>query len=488
MDPRLTLALLAGRGASWISRRFGRGGGTVLPGHVVPRIDPGALHTIASRLSAGSLLVSGTNGKTTTTRMVAQIASRAALAPIHNRSGANLMTGIVAALAAHSDLSGKPQGDLGIFEVDEAHVPVATAALQPRVLALTNIFRDQLDRYGEVDLVARTWRHAIQSLRGDATLVLNADDPIVAQLGEDARCRVIYFGVEDTSIGSAQVPHEADKRLCHRCGARIQYTWSYYGHVGHYRCDSCGWRRPEPAVRIISASTRRDGGSDLVIDAEGTRLEVPLRLAGLYNACNAAAAVTICRSVGIADEHIVGGLAEFEAVFGRQERIAIGDGSIILSLVKNPVGFNQVLQALFGSEFRAPSSESEARGGESKIPELGTRDSKPETLLVIAINDLFADGTDVSWLWDVDFEMLAGRPLKIVCSGLRAHDMALRLKYAEIQNEVVDVEPRIEAAIDRAIHAAQGGAQIVICPTYTAMLAVRSELQRRGAVAPFWED
>ena len=191
---KLAVALLAGRGAFWMSRRLGHGGGTVMPGHVVPRIDPAALHTIASRLSSGSVLVSGTNGKTTTARMVAQIASRAGLTPIHNRSGANLMSGIVAAMATHSDLSGRPQGDLGIFEVDEALVPTATRALEPRVLALTNIFRDQLDRYGEVELVVNTWRQAVASLSTEATLVLNADDPIVAQLGEDARCRVVYFG------------------------------------------------------------------------------------------------------------------------------------------------------------------------------------------------------------------------------------------------------------------------------------------------------
>jgi len=481
MQPRLTLALLASRGASWISRRFGRGGGTVLPGHIVPRIDPRALSTIAARLPAGSLLVSGTNGKTTTTRMVSQIVSRAGLVPIHNRSGANLMTGIVSAVTANADLSGNPRGDIGIFEADEAHVPVAVAALQPRVLALTNVFRDQLDRYGEVELVVQTWRRAISILRPDATLVLNADDPIIAQLGEDAPCTVVFFGLETRSIGSARLPHEADKRLCHRCGARIQYTWAYYGHIGHYRCSGCGWHRPEPAVRISAAKPRRDGGTDLTIEAAGERFEVSLPLSGLYNACNALAAVTVCRAVGIASEHIVEGLAAVEAVFGRQERIAIGDGSIVLNLVKNPVGFNQVLNALFGSEFGVASAE-------SVTAERGTRNAERGTLLVIAINDLFADGTDVSWLWDVDFEMLSGRSLKIVCTGLRAHDMALRLKYAGVGEDAVQVEPRIEDAVDRAVRAAAAGAQVLVCPTYTAMLAVRSELQRRGAVAPFWED
>jgi lipid II isoglutaminyl synthase (glutamine-hydrolysing) len=515
MNPRLTLALLAGRGAYWLTRRFGRGGGTVLPGHVIPHVDPRALRTLAARLPRGAVVVSGTNGKTTTTRMISQIATHSGLRPIHNRSGANLMTGIVSAIAARADLAGKPRGDLGIFEADEAHVPVAAEALRPRVLVLTNIFRDQLDRYGEVELIAQTWRRAVAALHPDATLILNADDPIVAQLGEGAPCGVMYFGVEDQSIGSPRVPHEADKRLCHRCGSRIKYTWSYYGHIGHYLCSNCGWRRPQPDVRITDATTRGDGGTDLVIEAEHDRIEVRVPLAGLYNAYNALAATTACRAVGIADEHIVAGLESFAAVFGRQERVKIGQGTIVLNLVKNPVGFNQVLQALFGSrslfspksqasgprslfspKSQVPgprslfSPESQASGPRSqdKPPGLGTWDLGPETLLVIAINDLFADGTDVSWLWDVDFEMLAGRKLRIICTGLRAYDMALRLKYAGIPDACVEVQADIEDAVDFAVRAASAGGNVIFCPTYTAMLDARSQLQRRGAVAPFWED
>ncbi len=480
MNPRLALALLAGRGAWWLARHFGHGGGTVLPGHVVPRLDSSALTTIAARLSHGSILVSGTNGKTTTTRMISQVATRAGLVPIHNRSGANLMTGIVAAIAARTNLSGQPRGDLGIFEADEAHVPSVAEALQPRVLALTNIFRDQLDRYGEVELVAQTWRRAISSLSAEAILVLNADDPIVAQLGEGAPCPVLYFGVGDPSIGGPRVPHEADKRLCHRCGARIQYTWAYYGHLGHYACGSCGWHRPPPAVRVTAATTQPDGGTKLVIDMDGESLELRVPLAGLYNAYNALAATTVCHAIGIAGEHIAAGLESFEAVFGRQERIVVGRGSIMLNLVKNPVGFNQVLRAFFGPELQVPSP-----GPDSKT---ATLDPAPGTVLVIAINDLFADGTDISWLWDVDFEVLKERPVQIVCSGLRAHDMAVRLKYAEIPDACVEIEPSIEAAVDRAVAAAGDGGNVMLCPTYTAMLTIRSELQRRGAVAPFWED
>ena len=469
MNPRLTLALLAGRAVSWLTRRLQRGGGTVLPGHVIPRIDPCAVATIAAELPGGTVLVSGTNGKTTTTRMIAQIITQAGLVPIHNRSGANLMTGIASSIAAHTDLRGHPRGDVGVFEADEAHVPLAAEALRPRVLALTNVFRDQLDRYGEVELIAQTWRKAIRSLQPNATLILNADDPIIAQLGEDAPCSVIYFGLEDQTVGSATVPHEADKRLCHRCGARIRYTWSYYGHVGHYACPSCGWRRPDRQVRMTAVRAERDERLHLTIAAQEHGLELELPLAGLYNAYNALAATTVCRTLGIADEHIAAGLARFAAVFGRQEKVAVGQGRLLLNLVKNPVGFNQVLQTTFGSG-------------------VGTRNSELGTLLVIAINDLFADGTDISWLWDVDFEMLADHAPTILCTGMRAHDMALRLKYAEIEDDQVTVEPSIEAAVGRALDAAAAGGSVIVCPTYTAMLDIRARLQQRGAVAPFWED
>ncbi len=482
MDARLSLALLAGRLASEVSRRLGRGGGTVLPGHVVQRIEPGALPRIAARLPRGVVLISGTNGKTTTTRMVARVASAAGLRPIHNRSGANLMTGIVAALCANTDLAGRPRGDIGVFEADEAEIPNAAASLRPHALALLNVFRDQLDRYGEVELISATWRRAVEALDREATLILNADDPIVAQLAEGARCNVIYFGIEDEAAGSAQVPHEADKRLCHRCGARIRYTWAYYGHMGHYYCGDCGWSRPSPHVALYDLSVEPGGRMRATLAADDHRAAITLPLTGLYNAYNALAAATICLTIGLPERHVVAGLEGFTAVFGRQETIPVGEGAITLTLVKNPVGFNQVLQTLPSPKSQVPSPKS----GEAGEP--GTWDLGPGTLVVIAINDLFADGTDVSWLWDVDFEALAGSSLRFLCSGLRADDMALRLKYAGIDADRIEVEPRLERAVDAAVHAAGNGAHVALCPTYTAMLTMRAELQRRGCVAPFWED
>ncbi|MPZ13835.1 MAG: DUF1727 domain-containing protein [Chloroflexi bacterium] len=460
MPFRLTLALLAGRAAAFASRRFGRGGGTVLPGHVVPRIHPHAVDRVIDQLPHGTVLLSGTNGKTTTTRMISHIATGSGLHPIHNRSGANLMTGIVTAIVLNADLRGRPRGDIGVFEADEAQVPAAVEAVRPRVLALLNIFRDQLDRYGEVDLVARIWRDAVARLDPEATLVLNVDDPLAAQVASAARGPVVTFGLQVQSVGSPELSHEADKRLCPMCGHRLQYTWSYFGHIGHYLCQACGWHRPRPDVSIERIDTGRDGRMELTMRTGAGELSTVLPLPGVYNAYNALAAVSVCQVLGLPTPAIAEGLRTFTAVFGRQERVHVGEGSIVLALVKNPVGFNQVLSWGFGSS----------------------------SLFVIAVNDLLADGTDVSWLWDVDFEPLAGSVERIVCTGLRAQDMALRLKYALASPSQIVTEPRVDRAVDMAVQAAAAGGHVVVFPTYTAMLTIRRELQRRRIVAPFWED
>ncbi len=470
MNPRLTLALAAGRAARFVSRRAGRGG-TVLPGHIIRWIEPSVLERISAALPLGTVLVSGTNGKTTTTRMLASIATAGGLRPIHNRAGANLVSGIVTATAEHADLAGHPTGDIGIFEVDEANLPAVAAATHPRIVALTNLFRDQLDRYGEVEAVAQSWRAAVAELDTGAALILNADDPIVAQLAEAAHCRVVTFGVNALDIGRGQVSHEADKRLCSRCGSRIRYERAYYGHLGHYHCPECSWSRPTPDVAITEIHESVEGATGYTIEADGEPLPLSLRLTGLYNAYNALAAATIARTLGIGRADIASGLAGSVAAFGRGEAISVGAGSIVLALVKNPVGFNEAIRA----HLRLRPSAAEQRR-----PDLAA--------LVVAINDLFADGTDISWLWDVDFEALTGASEQAIASGLRAEDVALRMKYAGLEERATRVVPAVTEAVDQAVYLARQGGRVVAFCSYTAMLAARRQLQRRGHVSPFWED
>ena len=457
MHPRLSAALLAGRAAAGLSRRLGRGGGTVIAGHLVPRLAPHALRDVTRSLPNGSIVVSGTNGKTTTTRLLSHILRGAGLRPIHNRAGANMLSGLFSAVAQATDWQARPRGDIGLFEVDEATVPSALRHIRPRVLLLHNIFRDQLDRYGEVHFVAGLWRDAVARLPSTTNVVVNADDPLVADLPAS-----LTYGMDDASVGTSSLPHAADARLCPRCGASLQYDLVFYGHLGHYACTRCDFARPTPAVTATRVELLGDAGSDVVVSTPDGVIRAHLHLPGLYNVYNALAAVAVCSALGIRRETVVRGLETFTAAFGRLERIQVEDRQLFLALVKNPVGFTEVLRTVLAPPGRRT--------------------------LLIAINDLFADGTDVSWLWDVEFERLHERVNAVVCAGLRAEDMAVRLKYAGVEPERIRVENDLRRALEMALAAAEPSETVYVLPTYTAMLAMRDILQRTGYVRGFWED
>jgi lipid II isoglutaminyl synthase (glutamine-hydrolysing) len=462
LDLRLSAALLAGRAAGTLSRRLGRGGGTVISGHVVPRIAPRALSSISARIRYGVVMVSGTNGKTTTSRLLSRMLTQSGLRPLHNRAGANLLTGLISAVAADADLQGMPRANVGVFEVDEATVPGALQHVKPRALLLTNLFRDQLDRYGEVHYVAGLWREALPRLPGNAQLILNADDPLVASLGDGRSGAVKYFGLGDVSQASTAQPHAADARLCTRCAARLSYTVTFYGHLGHYCCPSCGLERPTPDVEAESVILKGTEGAQLTVRTPAGPIAFSWRMPGLYNAYNALAATAAALSLGIGIDEIRVALESFSAAFGRLERIAVEGRILYLALVKNPVGFTEVLRTI------------------------GTAET-PSNLLIL-INDQFADGTDVSWLWDVDFEQLAGRVHYAVCSGTRAEDMAVRLKYAGVDPKRLRVENDPRRALEQALEQTDPGETLYVLPTYTAMLHLRDVLHRAGYVSGFWED
>jgi UDP-N-acetylmuramyl tripeptide synthase len=448
---------MAGRAAAMLSRRLGRGGGTVIAGHLVPRIAPYALRDVTRSLANGSIVVSGTNGKTTTTRLLSHILRGAGMRPIHNRAGANLLSGLFTAVAQGTDWQARPQGDIGLFEVDEATVPRALEHIEPRVLLLHNIFRDQLDRYGEVHFVAHLWREAVQHLPPTATVVVNADDPLVAELPSSST-----YGIADPAVGTPALPHAADARLCPRCGAALRYELVFYSHLGHYKCTRCDFVRPTPQVCATNIELLGDAGSDLTIATPDGVIRARLLLPGLYNVYNALSAVGVCTALGVRRDIIARGLETFTAAFGRLERIQVEDRQLFLALVKNPVGFTEVLRTILNREGRRT--------------------------LLIAINDLFADGTDVSWLWDVEFERLLDRVNVAVCTGLRAEDLAVRLKYAGVEPERIRVEGDLRRAMELALAAAEPAETVYVLPTYTAMLALRDILRRTGYVRGFWED
>ena len=448
----LRLKLALARLVRAVSRRLGRSGGTTLPGRVLLRIEPRALERLAPALRDGVAVVSGTNGKTTTAAMIAGVLQREGRTVVHNRAGSNMHWGVATALLD----AGRSDQELGLFEVDEAWLGPVARSLDARLFLLGNLFRDQLDRYGELDLIADRWADLVAERHGRSGFVLNADDPLVADLGRE-RHGVTYYGVADDSQRLPELQHAADSKGCRRCGASYEYEAVYLGHLGRYACPVCGQRRPPLDVAAERVRLRGMAGSDLEIATPQGRIEVSLPLPGLYNVYNALGATAASLALGASTGHVKEGLEQMTAVFGRVERISIGGREVALLLVKNPTGANEVLRTL---------------------------ELEPGPLdLWIALNDKIADGRDVSWVWDADFEALAGRARRVTCSGTRAEEMALRLKYAGV-NVPIEVDRDLGRSLDAALASADG-AGLFALPTYTALLELRDLLAARG-VAPRW--
>jgi UDP-N-acetylmuramyl tripeptide synthase len=451
--------LAAARAVGALTRRAGRGGGTSLPGKVLMALDPHAIGALSARLPAGSAVISATNGKTTTAAMAASILERAGHRLVHNRAGANMAGGVASTLLQAAGRGGTIDGDLGLFEVDEFWLDRLTAELRPRALLLANLFRDQLDRYGELDTIADRWAHVASGPGRDAALVLNADDPLIADLGRE-RARVAYFGVEDQAMALPEMQHASDSKHCRRCGTAYAYEAIYLGHLGRYRCPGCGNERPAPAVAATNVALDGTRSASFELRTPGGSARVQLPLPGLYNVYNALGAAALCLELGVGLSTVADGLESVTAAFGRAETINAGTAELSLLLVKNPAGANEILRTL-------------------------ALEPGPLELLAI-LNDNTADGHDVSWVWDADFELLAGRVGNVVCAGTRAAELAVRLKYAGVQTDALEVIPAVPAALDRALDRAAGG-RLYALPTYTALLELRSELSARGLAPHFWE-
>ena len=451
----LQLETALARAVGGLSRLTGSGGGTTLPGKLLWKLDPNAVDELASRLPLGSALVSATNGKTTTAAMAAQILGpRHRLA--HNRSGANLVSGVASALLTIRD------AELGLFEVDEAALPELARRLRPRALCLANLFRDQLDRYGELELVAERWRGAVRELPAETVLAVNGDDPQVGALVDERHpVRRLVFGLDDPGHAREALQHAADSKWCIRCGTAYEYSAAYIGHLGDYRCPSCGHSRPplDVAARAIELVGRERVTFDLVTPHGSRRVE--LRVPGLYNVYNALAAASLAQALGASLDEIKAGLERFSAAFGRFEQIDLGDRTLLTLLIKNPAGANEAVRTLLAGG--APG------------------------LVLIALNDGIADGRDVSWIWDVDFEPLLDGLETLIASGDRAAELALRFKYAGLDPASIEVVPELERALDRALALTPPGGEVVALPTYTAMLALRDVVSRRGFVRQYWE-
>jgi lipid II isoglutaminyl synthase (glutamine-hydrolysing) len=441
----------AARATARLSRLAGAGGGTTLPGRVLLALAPDGITRLASGLESGAVVISATNGKTTTAAMLAAILDPP-LRVCHNRAGANLASGVASALVAAGDAA------VGVFEVDEAALPSVAAQLDPSVLVLGNLFRDQLDRYGELELIGERWSRLAGDLPADRMLVRNGDDPLLGDLNA-GRARTLAFGIADPGAGLAEMPHAADSKWCRRCGHRLRYETVFLGHLGDWRCPNCDARRPQ--LEVAAAALELDGlrGSSFDLHTPLGTGRVQLPVPGVYNLYNAlAASAAACATGTVSLDRIVSGLERFNPPFGRFERLRIDHAEATLLLVKNPAGANEVIRTL-------------------------RRDPQPKRLL-IALNDRIADGRDVSWIWDVDFELLTAQQESIVTTGTRAAEMALRLKHAGADEARMTVVPALADAV--AAIAREPG-PVYVLATYTAMLELRRNLAERGIVRPYWE-
>lgn len=516
---RAGLAVVGGRTAGALSRRLHVGGGTSIVGLVAQRVDPDIIGHLATQLEYGSILVTGTNGKTTTSGFIATILRQAGLRVWRNREGSNLMGGIASSLVIRALPNGNLRRDgkaISIFEVDEAVVPQVVQTIPPRVAVFINLFRDQLDRYGEVDSVAARWQQAVSKLSDETILVLNADDPTTANLGQAFTGRVLYFGIDDPSLDlskqqiGAERHQVIDTRTCSQCGNDYVYEMRFFSHMGHYHCPRCGRKRPEPDVRVLKVQPDDFDRLRLSITSSAASTpeqlhELVIPLPGIYNVYNALAAATVARALEVGWDEIATGIAQFKPIFGRGERIEIEGRTLHLLLAKNPTGFNEVLRTLFS-------------------------EGVPRHVL-FALNDNIADGRDISWIWDVDFERTVDHTATLVLAGTRALDLALRLKYAgvspekmmtipstplraarreqnihsqknrriknrinrgsEVTEQAVEAKPLrqygIVEALDVAVRETPVGETLFVVPTYTSLLEIHRELERRGLTPRYWE-
>ena len=452
MSARLAFETFAARAAAGMSRLAGAGGGTTLPGKLLWKLDPGAIDALAERLPQGAAVVSATNGKTTTTAMAAEI-----LEPgwklAWNRSGANLVSGVASTLLAQRD------AELGLLEVDEGALPEVLRRVRPRAVLLGNLFRDQLDRYGELEHIAERWRAATAALPAAATLVVNGDDPQVGDLGH-GREGAVAFGIDDPRH-ARPLQHAADSRYCVRCGHPYEFAAAYVGHLGDYRCPDCGHARPELQVRAREIELHGLEATSFLLETPAGATRVRLPVPGLYNVYNALGAAALAQALDAPLDDIRAGLERFGAAFGRFERIAAGDKTILVLLIKNPAGANEVVHTL--EQGGAPS------------------------LLLVALNDAIADGQDVSWIWDVDLEPLLARTQRLIASGDRAAELAIRCLHGGLPEAGLEVEPDLARALDRGLELTPAGGELVVLPTYTAMLALRAIAVERGLVRPYWD-
>ncbi|HEY9730533.1 MAG TPA: MurT ligase domain-containing protein [Drouetiella sp.] len=456
MDPSDTVAVVAGKFTARAIRFMGAGLGSNLPGKLARRFAPTVLTKLSAQAKSGVIAVTGTNGKSTTSGLLSSILRAAGLELVHNKQGANLVAGITASLVESASWSGKLSADYCLFETDEAALPLIAREVKLSQVVVTNLFRDQLDRFGELDTTAKLIARGI--LENKSQAILNADDPNVSQLVPE--CSRIFFGIESvknptekqTTAVDGMGPQSMELSYCAQCGAETAYSLVFYGQLGHWSCANCGHKRPVPRVKASDVEVGPTG-STFVLTIDERKGDAVVPLPGMFNVYNALAAAASAASIGVTIETIRQGLKNYQTLFGRSERVTISGKNVLIQLIKNPAGASQAIAAVAAD---------------------------PDARILIAINDNYADGRDISWLWDADFEQLASHSKKLIVSGQRAEDMAVRMKYAGVAQENIHTESKLDKALDQALDMVPAHETLWILPTYTCLLEMQKILKARG--------
>ncbi|MBS2006897.1 MAG: DUF1727 domain-containing protein [Cyanobacteria bacterium SZAS TMP-1] len=446
------LAVLAAKLAAGSIRRLNLGLGSNLPGRIARKLSPTVLKNLSAQSDKGVIAVTGTNGKSTTSGILSSIMRSAGFTFAHNRQGANLVTGITATMVETADWTGKIRADLCLFEIDEAALPLVAREVQIGTIVVTNLFRDQLDRFGELDTTSRLITSGIDINKSQA--ILNADDPNVAQMAVDGKRT--FFGIESLNASEADAAPAAQSQselaYCSKCQEEVNYSRVYYGQLGHWYCPKCQHKRPVPTVSANKVAVSATSSHfNLVLD--GREFECILPLPGLFNVYNALAAAAAAHSLGISYLAIQSGLKDYSTLFGRSEKIVIDGKTIMVQLIKNPAGASQAVASCVKDE---------------------------KARLLIAINDNLADGRDISWLWDADFEQLARGKAPIIVSGQRAQDMAVRMKYAGVDQSLISTDPHLANALKHGIDSLGPGETLWLMPTYTCLLELQKIFKSMG--------
>lgn len=414
-------ANITGKAVLAVSKIAGSSGST-WPGHVALKADRGFIRKIIKKNPhLKTVLIAGTNGKTTTTKALTHILNSNSISTITNQAGANLLNGLASTLVLKSDILGKIQEKTLLFEVDENSLPLVLKEIpNPDAIILLNLFRDQLDRYGEINVTVEKWRDSISKLSDETLVIGNADDPQIAYVANFAR-KADFYTIDDNFKKEKKLSHAVDSTSCPKCNSLLSYSGIAYSHVGNYKCTNCDFKNP-------SAKS----------------YEINTNMLGTYNLYNLSSAILTAKEVfNVSEARSIEAIQTFTAAFGRQEIVEVERKGIMLLLSKNPTGFNESLKV--------------------------TISNKSSSLLIL-LNDRIPDGRDTSWIWDVDFEVLSGSKIKIFVSGDRCYDLANRLFFADVFYEVFE---DYKKAYHQALNQTSSGSLLTILPTYSAMLEVR---------------